>query len=210
MALHSKSDIKPTFESGPPLFSVFGILEMNKIELDNETIARALMQPAGYSLGEYMTCEGPFDLQLVKRKANLCRMQDCSSQRWQETEFCEPCWTARANLPASPPADASLDGWTSDYYQLPEGAEEMQDLIEHRNMNFAMGNVFKACYRYGEKDGTTMEYDLYKIIWYAKRELNRILKCQPESPLKPTMIDTTVLPRPRSSALREIEPGETL
>lgn len=101
------------------------------------------------------------------------------------------------------------NGWTSDYYELPDGATEMQDLIEHREMNFAMGNVFKACYRYGHKENTTQEYDLNKIIWYAQRELNRIRKCQPENLPKPTTTSTTAPQRLRSSEQLEIKPGRT-
>ena len=67
-------------------------------------------------------------------------------------------------------------GWSSEYYVLPEGARELQDLIEHREMNFAIGNIFKAAYRLGEKEGTDAEYDLNKIIWFATRELQRIRK----------------------------------
>lgn len=69
-----------------------------------------------------------------------------------------------------------MDGWSSDYYQLPDDADELQDLIEYRDMNFAMANIFKACYRYGHKANTTKEYDLNKIIWYARRELKRLGK----------------------------------
>jgi hypothetical protein len=67
-------------------------------------------------------------------------------------------------------------GWSTDYYELPEGAEELQDLIEHKDMNFSVGNIFKACYRLGEKEGTDAEYDLNKIVWYAQRELKRLRK----------------------------------
>ena len=65
-------------------------------------------------------------------------------------------------------------GWSSEYYELPEGATELQDLIEHREMNFAIGNIFKAAYRLGNKNGSSKEYDLNKIIWFAQRELNRL------------------------------------
>jgi hypothetical protein len=68
----------------------------------------------------------------------------------------------------------TLTGWSSDYYKLPENAEELQDLIEFKDMNFAVGNIFKAAYRLGSKDGTTMVYDLEKIMWFAQRELKRI------------------------------------
>ena len=65
----------------------------------------------------------------------------------------------------------TLTGWSSDYYKLPEGATELQDIIEAKNMNFAVGNIFKAAYRLGTKEGTTDLYDLEKILWFAQREL---------------------------------------
>ncbi|WP_281024693.1 hypothetical protein [Rhizobium sp. BK376] len=41
-------------------------------------------------------------------------------------------------------------------------------------MEFGIGNIFKACYRLGEKDGTDHSYDLKKIIFFAERELARL------------------------------------
>ena len=41
-------------------------------------------------------------------------------------------------------------------------------------MNFAIGNIFKACYRMGRKEGADELYDLNKIIFFAKREKKRI------------------------------------
>ena len=67
----------------------------------------------------------------------------------------------------------TLTGGSSGYYQLPSWAKELQDLIEFKNMNFAVANIFKAAYRLGEKTGTSKEYDLEKIIWFAQRELER-------------------------------------
>ena len=58
----------------------------------------------------------------------------------------------------------SPDGWSSDYYKIPPGAEELGDLIEHKNMNFNVGNIFKACYRLGSKPGVSDKYDLKKIL----------------------------------------------
>lgn len=66
-------------------------------------------------------------------------------------------------------------GSTPSQYALPPGAVELQDLIEHRQMNFAVGNIFKAAYRLGTKEGVSDEYDLRKIIFFAKRELKRKL-----------------------------------
>ena len=72
--------------------------------------------------------------------------------------------------------DQTQTGWSSDYYVLPEDCKEIQDLIEYRNMNFAVGNIFKAAYRLGNKKGTDSAYDLRKIIWFAERELARLGK----------------------------------
>ena len=65
----------------------------------------------------------------------------------------------------------SSTGWSTDYYVLPDTAVELQDLIEHRSMNFSVGNIFKACYRLGRKDGTSTLYDLRKMKWFIEREI---------------------------------------
>ncbi len=65
-------------------------------------------------------------------------------------------------------------GLHSDYYMLPEDCRELMDLIEHKDMSFAVGNIFKAAYRLGDKEGTSKKYDLEKIIFFAQRELARI------------------------------------
>ncbi len=72
------------------------------------------------------------------------------------------------------------DGGSAPYYNLPDGAVDLQDLIEHKHMNFSVGNIFKASYRLGEKEGTKREYDLEKIVWFAQRELALIKKPAPE------------------------------
>jgi len=73
-------------------------------------------------------------------------------------------------------AAVKSDGSSTDYYQLPEGAKDLLDLIEHKKMSFGIGNIFKACYRLGEKDGIDAAYDLRKIIFFAQRALERIEK----------------------------------
>lgn len=70
----------------------------------------------------------------------------------------------------------SSDGWSTSYYELPKDATELQDLIEYKNMNFAVANIFKAAYRLGMKEGTDELYDLNKIIWFAEREKKRVQK----------------------------------
>jgi len=65
------------------------------------------------------------------------------------------------------------EGWSSDYYQLPPNASELGDLIEYRDMNFNVGNIFKACYRLGHKEGVSDIYDLHKIKYFVEREIHR-------------------------------------
>lgn len=68
------------------------------------------------------------------------------------------------------------DGGSTSYYQLPPDAKELNDLIEHKKMNFALGNIFKACYRLGEKEGAEVMYDLNKIIFFAERLKSMVRK----------------------------------
>ena len=42
------------------------------------------------------------------------------------------------------------DGSTAAYYELPEDAKELQDLISYKNMNAQIGEICRAWYRYGE------------------------------------------------------------
>ena len=70
--------------------------------------------------------------------------------------------------------DATNHGGSTDYYRLPAGACELQDLIEHRAMNFALGNIFKAAYRMGEAPHSDQIREYNKIAWYAERELARL------------------------------------
>jgi len=76
--------------------------------------------------------------------------------------------------PVAPLTKGSSDGKASEYYDFPEGASTLNDLIEYKNMTFAQGNIFKAAYRLGHKEGITTEYDLNKIIYYAERMLNQL------------------------------------
>ncbi|TCV62316.1 DUF3310 domain-containing protein [Neorhizobium sp. S3-V5DH] len=68
-------------------------------------------------------------------------------------------------------AAVKSDGGSSSYYNIPSFAVDLGDLIEFKKMSFNFGNIFKACYRFGEKDGTSKRYDLKKIIYFAEREL---------------------------------------
>lgn len=50
------------------------------------------------------------------------------------------------------PCAVTSDGGSTSYYELPSHATELNDLIEHKGISFALGNIFKACCRFREKD----------------------------------------------------------
>lgn len=60
------------------------------------------------------------------------------------------------------------DGGPSAYYELPRHATELRHLISHKGMSKSRGDVFKACYRLGEKSGTDIMYDLTKMKFFIE------------------------------------------
>ena len=66
------------------------------------------------------------------------------------------------------------NGTTAGYYTLPEGCTELQDLISVKNMNAQIGEIFRACYRYGEVEHSPQIRDIRKILYYANAELKRL------------------------------------
>lgn len=68
------------------------------------------------------------------------------------------------------------DGSTADYYVLPESATQLQDLISHRDMNSQIGEIFRACYRYGIVSHSDKMRDAKKIRFYAQAEVERLEK----------------------------------
>jgi len=66
------------------------------------------------------------------------------------------------------------DGSTARYYELPDGAKELQDLISHKNMNAQVGEIFRATYRYGESSHSDELRDAKKIRFYIDAEIKRL------------------------------------
>ena len=60
------------------------------------------------------------------------------------------------------------DGKSSQYYFFPDHAKELRHLISYKDMSFARGNLFKACYRLGEKEGVDIMYDLNKMEFFIQ------------------------------------------
>lgn len=79
------------------------------------------------------------------------------------------------------------DGSTASYYELPAGATELQHLISHRDMNAQIGEIFRACYRYGLVAHSPRVRDIKKILFYAQAELERLqkLELQPAPEARP-------------------------
>ena len=73
------------------------------------------------------------------------------------------------SVPVPQSGKIKSDGGSSTYYQFPDGAKELNDLIEHKDMSFARGNMFKALYRLGEKEGIDVGYDLNKMQLFLDR-----------------------------------------
>ena len=86
-----------------------------------------------------------------------------------------------ATLEAKPPlvhktqqSVGTSDGSTASYYELPDGAAELQDLISYKNMNAQIGEVFRACYRMGEASHSDELRDAKKIKFYIDAEIKRL------------------------------------
>ena len=66
------------------------------------------------------------------------------------------------------------DGSTATYYQLPGYAREIQHLINHKNMNANIGEIFRTSYRYGSASHSNQMRDAKKIVFYANAEVERL------------------------------------
>ena len=73
---------------------------------------------------------------------------------------------------------STSDGSTADYYELPKGATELQDLISHRNLNAQDGEIFRAIYRKGRASHSDELRDARKVLFYAQAEVKRLEKLQ--------------------------------
>ena len=66
------------------------------------------------------------------------------------------------------------DGSTADYYTLPKGCTELQDLISYRNLNAQDGEIFRAIYRKGRASHSDELRDARKVLFYAQAEVARL------------------------------------
>lgn len=107
--------------------------------------------------------------------------------RWEgSVMLCEfhreaACGKCEKHVPLVPvkhkqPQVLTSDGSTASYYELPAGASQLQDLISHRNMNAQLGEIFRACYRYGLASHSDQLWDAKKIKFYIEAEIARLQK----------------------------------
>lgn len=97
----------------------------------------------------------------------IWQCESCGAE-WGEYAAKCSCNTTPTAIYTATPKVASTGG-SSAYYKIPPEAEDLQDLIELKEMSFARGNLFKALYRMGEKEGIDVEYDLNKLQWFLDR-----------------------------------------
>ena len=68
------------------------------------------------------------------------------------------------------------DGSTAEYYELPEYATELQHLISFKNMNAQIGEIFRACFRYGQVEHSDRLRDAKTITCYIEAEIERLTR----------------------------------
>ena len=88
-----------------------------------------------------------------------------------EIELCYGCYCDNAGDPYNPPKHRQKiesDGLSTSYYSIPAHATELRHLISHKGMSKSRGDIFKACYRLGEKAGTDVMYDLNKMKFFIE------------------------------------------
>lgn len=103
---------------------------------------------------------------------------------------------------------STSDGSTADYYELPAGATELQDLISHRNLNAQDGEIFRAIYRKGRASHSDELRDARKVLFYAQAEVKRLeaLSSSPGKFGQQNMLDTSSI----SGAGRDFEPASAI
>ncbi len=78
-------------------------------------------------------------------------------------------------MPKTPDQTGEVsDGSSAGYYKLPPRCKQLQDLIAAKDMNAQIGEVFRACYRYGQVAHSPKKRDLKKMLFYIKAELKRV------------------------------------
>lgn len=93
----------------------------------------------------------------------------------------DPGVPSEVQQPLKSESKIQTDGGPSDYYDFPASWTTFNDFIEYKSeaqwgkFSFHLGNIGKALCRWGDKSGTTTEYDAKKIIYSGVRVLKMII-----------------------------------
>ena len=87
-------------------------------------------------------------------------------------------------------------GGPSSYYDFPYSEwittnDQMEYLAEHKWGKFGihLKDIFKGLCRWGDKDGTSVEYDAKKIIYYGVRVLRMLVGVEKTREYLQTLLD---------------------
>ena len=105
----------------------------------------------------------------------FCDTSDCKGMYIRCTkkkEILEETIDAVMNVETST-AETS-DGSSADYYKLHYHPTELQDIISHDDMNAQIGEIFRACKRYGKAAHSDKLRDAKKMKFYIEAEIARL------------------------------------
>jgi len=102
------------------------------------------------------------------------------AKRWQPKVLTEIPITTYIPTAVTTMPNMKDDGKTTACYDIPENAKTLDDLIEHKNMPFWLGTIFKVCYAFEERStrnaAASQLRELNKIGYYQKRGLDILTK----------------------------------
>ena len=113
-----------------------------------------------------------------ERAVKLCMNCKIELDAVTASDLCLLCLDTATNQrePEMAGLATKSDGSTASYYELPKGVEQLQDLISHKDMNAQIGEIFRACYRYGQVEHSERMRDAKKVKFYAEAEIARLEK----------------------------------
>jgi hypothetical protein len=123
------------------------------------------------NMNDTITCSTcKFEYDTIDERSSLSPCYGCC-----ENYDDSPNWQ-----PKEPIKQTKDDGKTTACYDIPEHAKTLDDLIEHKNMPFWLGTIFKVCYAFEERStrniAASQLRELNKIGYYQKRGLDILIK----------------------------------
>lgn len=122
---------------------------------------------SSYTLSEY-----DFNRLHLGRKGEVINVRDHLYYKYEVGfGFKTACYSEDELELINTPTDrqkVKSDGGSTEYYKLPDHATELRHLISYKGMSKSRGDIFKACYRLGEKEGVDVMYELNKMEFFIK------------------------------------------